>query len=112
MSVEAKQLNVELEHFQTNSESSIINKIHQSKENNFKYIIINPAALTHTSIAIRDALLSVSIPFIEIHISNIYTRESFRSNSWLSDISNGVISGLGFDGYFWALKTAAKRLSK
>lgn len=112
MSLKAKKLSFTLYHFQTNSESSIIDKIHKSKEDNIKYIIINPAAFTHTSIAIRDALLSVNIPFIEVHISNIYARESFRSNSWLSDISSGVISGLGIDGYFWALKTAIKRSLK
>ncbi|QTM69175.1 type II 3-dehydroquinate dehydratase [Buchnera aphidicola (Hormaphis cornu)] len=110
INLQAKQLNVILEHVQTNSESSIINNIHLAKQNNIRYIIINPAAFTHTSIAIRDALLAVNIPFIEVHISNIYARESFRSNSWISDISSGVISGLGLDGYFWALKTAVKRL--
>ncbi|WP_422667313.1 type II 3-dehydroquinate dehydratase [Buchnera aphidicola] len=106
---EAEKLNIELSHIQSNAEHVLIDHIHASK-NNINYIIINPAAFSHTSIAIRDALIAVNIPFIEVHISNIYAREHFRSHSWLSDISQGVICGLGIDGYTWALKTAAKRL--
>ncbi|QCI24454.1 type II 3-dehydroquinate dehydratase [Buchnera aphidicola (Muscaphis stroyani)] len=105
----AKNLNILLSHMQSNAEHVLIEKIHSSK-NYIDYIIINPAAFTHTSIAIRDALIAVNIPFIEVHISNIYSRENFRSHSWLSDVSNGVICGLGLDGYYWALKTASKRL--
>ncbi|BBI01317.1 3-dehydroquinate dehydratase [Buchnera aphidicola (Nipponaphis monzeni)] len=105
----AKKYKIELEHFQSNSESSLINKVHQSKHI-IHYILFNPAAFTHTSIALRDALLAVKIPFIEIHISNIYSRETFRSHSWFSDISNGIICGLGEEGYSWALKTAINRL--
>ncbi|NIG99277.1 MAG: type II 3-dehydroquinate dehydratase [Buchnera aphidicola (Periphyllus acericola)] len=100
-----------LTHLQSNAEHVLIEKIHSSK-NKINYIIINPAAFTHTSIALRDSLLAVQIPFIEIHISNIYSRENFRSHSWLSDISNGVICGLGIDGYKLALKIAIKRLNK
>ncbi|NIH41296.1 MAG: type II 3-dehydroquinate dehydratase [Buchnera aphidicola (Periphyllus aceris)] len=100
-----------LTHLQSNAEHILIEKIHSSK-NKINYIIINPAAFTHTSIALRDSLLAVQIPFIEIHISNIYSRENFRSHSWLSDISNGVICGLGLDGYKLALKIAIKRLNK
>ncbi|CAL4322005.1 type II 3-dehydroquinate dehydratase [Buchnera aphidicola] len=107
----AKLLNTNLIHFQSNAEHSLIQKIHDSK-NSIDYIIINPAAFTHTSIALRDALLSVNIPFIEVHISNIYSREHFRCHSWFSDISKGIICGLGTDGYFWALKSAVKRLCK
>ncbi|WP_343152490.1 type II 3-dehydroquinate dehydratase [Buchnera aphidicola] len=106
----ALSLNINIHHYQSNAEHAIIDKIHESKEK-INYIIINPAAFTHTSIAIRDAFLAVNIPFIEVHISNIYARENFRSNSWLSDISNGVITGFELDGYFWALETAVKRLS-
>ncbi|HET9678803.1 MAG TPA: type II 3-dehydroquinate dehydratase [Buchnera sp. (in: enterobacteria)] len=106
---ESKKLNIKLSHFQSNSEREIIEKIHISK-NNIQYIIINPAAFTHTSLAIRDSLLAINIPFIEVHISNIYSRESFRTHSWFSDISNGTISGLGLEGYIWAIKTAAIRL--
>ncbi|CAL4323806.1 type II 3-dehydroquinate dehydratase [Buchnera aphidicola] len=106
---EADNLNIELIDTQSNAEHVLIEKIHTAKDI-INYIIINPAAFSHTSIAIRDALMAIDIPFIEVHISNIYAREHFRSHSWLSDISQGVICGLGMDGYFWALKTAAKRL--
>jgi len=108
---EAKSCNINLHHIQSNSESKLIDIIHNSK-NNINYILVNAGAFSHTSIAIRDALIAVNIPFIEIHISNIYKRENFRSHSWLSDISSGVICGLGIDGYFWALKTAIKRVNK
>lgn len=106
----AKKFNMLLSHVQSNAEHVLIEKIHAAK-NNINYIIINPAAFTHTSIAIRDALVAVNIPFIEVHISNIYARENFRSHSWLSDISQGIICGLGLDGYYWALKTIHNRLS-
>ncbi|WP_343183414.1 type II 3-dehydroquinate dehydratase [Buchnera aphidicola] len=107
----SKKLSINLMHLQSNAEHILIDKIHNSKKDKINYIIINPAAFTHTSIALRDALLAVNIPFIEIHISNIYARENFRAHSWLSDISNGIICGLGVDGYKWALKTAIKRLN-
>lgn len=106
----SKKLNVNLIHIQSNAEHILIEKIHQSKNNKIDYIVINPAAFTHTSIALRDALLAINIPFIEIHISNIYSRENFRAHSWISDISSGIICGLGVDGYKWAIKTAVKRL--
>lgn len=105
----SEKLNILLSHIQSNAEHILIEKIHSAKENNIDYIIINPAAFTHTSIALRDALISISIPFIEVHISNIYSRENFRSHSWFSDVSQGVISGLGLEGYYWALKTISKR---
>ncbi|QCI18931.1 type II 3-dehydroquinate dehydratase [Buchnera aphidicola] len=105
----SKELNISLNHIQSNAEHILVEKIHSAKEDNIHYIIINPAAFTHTSIAIRDALIAVSIPFIEVHISNIYSRENFRSHSWFSDISQGVITGLGLEGYYWALKTIHKR---
>ncbi|WP_297204232.1 type II 3-dehydroquinate dehydratase [uncultured Pluralibacter sp.] len=107
---EAGALNASLEHLQSNAEHAIIDRIHQAKDN-IDYILINPAAFTHTSVAIRDALLAVSIPFIEIHLSNVHAREPFRHHSYLSDISAGVICGLGADGYTYALQTAIKRLS-
>lgn len=109
MKKEADNLNIELIDIQSNAEHILIDKIHAAKDI-INYIIINPAAFSHTSIAIRDALIAINIPFIEVHISNIYARENFRSHSWLSDISQGVVCGLGVDGYFWALKTAVKRL--
>ncbi|QCO70954.1 type II 3-dehydroquinate dehydratase [Buchnera aphidicola] len=109
LEIKAKKLNISLKHIQSNAEHVLIDKIHSSRKN-IDYIIINPAAFTHTSIAIRDALIAVNIPFIEVHISNIYSRENFRSHSWLSDISKGVICGLGLDGYYWALETISNRL--
>lgn len=96
--------------FQSNAEHEIIQAIHQSKDSGVDFIIINPASLTHTSIAIRDALIAVGIPFFEVHLSNIYARETFRHYSYLSDIAEGVISGLGPQGYFAALETALERL--
>jgi len=107
---QANALNVTLSHLQSNAEYALIDRIHEAK-GNVDYIVINPAAFTHTSVALRDALLAVSIPFIEVHLSNVHARESFRHHSYLSDISAGVICGLGVDGYSWALQTAVKRLS-
>jgi 3-dehydroquinate dehydratase-2 len=86
-----------------------VDLVHSAREEEVKCIIINPGALTHSSIALRDALSGVGIPFIEIHISNIYAREDFRQVSYLSDIAQGVISGLGIEGYELALKTAFKK---
>ncbi|WP_343126430.1 type II 3-dehydroquinate dehydratase [Buchnera aphidicola] len=108
----AKKFNTILLDYQSNAEHKLIKKIHQSKILKIKYILFNPGAFAHTSIALRDALLAINIPFLEIHITNIFAREEFRAHSWISDISSGVITGLGTDGYFWALKTAIKRLQK
>jgi 3-dehydroquinate dehydratase-2 len=107
----AVQLGIKLSHLQSNAEHELINKIHISiKEVDF--IIINPAALTHTSVALRDALLSVNIPFIEVHLSNIHARESFRHHSYLSDVAQGVICGLGPIGYGFALTSAYQHLTR
>ena len=95
---------------QSNAEHEIIDFIQSSKLENTKFIIINPGPLTHTSIALRDTFLSVQIPFIEIHISNIHKREEFRKKSFLSDISDGVIVGCGISGYEYALLEAIKRI--
>lgn len=103
----AEKLNVEVECFQSNIEGEIINKIHSAK-NVFDAIIINPAAYTHTSVAIRDAFSSVKIPAIEVHISNVYSREDFRHNSLIAPVLIGQISGLGVDGYLLALEFFAK----
>ena len=111
LNAEAETLNVTLDSLQSNAEYVIIDRIHQAKDN-IDYILITPAAFTHTSVAIRDALLAVSIPFIEIHLSNVHAREPFRHHSYLSDIASGVICGLGADGYSYALQTAVKRLSQ
>ncbi len=90
--------------YQSNSESELIQIIHQASIDKIHYIIFNPAAFTHTSVALRDALSAVAIPFIEIHISNIYSRETFRHHSYFSDIAAGVISGFGVKGYDLALQ--------
>ncbi|WP_131781148.1 type II 3-dehydroquinate dehydratase [Legionella gresilensis] len=90
--------------FQSNSEAALIDAIHQAADANINYIIINPAAFTHTSIALRDALSAVAIPFFEVHISNIYAREPFRHFSYLSDVAQGVITGFGVKGYLLALQ--------
>lgn len=98
--------------FQSNAEHELIDQIHLAKTNNVDFIIINPGAYTHTSIAIRDAFLSVSIPFIEVHLSNVFAREEFRKQSYLSDIARAVISGLGAFGYEAAVQAASKMLEK
>ena len=105
----ALQNEARIEFFQSNSENDLINELHNAKKRDVNFIIINPGAFTHTSIALRDAFLGVSIPFIEIHISNIYGREEFRKKSFLSDISNGLITGLGTRGYEFALLSILKR---
>lgn len=100
-----------LQIFQSNAEHEIIDRIHDCKKEHVNCIIINPAAFTHTSIALRDALLAVNIPFFEVHLSNIYARECFRHYSYLSDIAEGVISGLGPHGYYAALDCALEKFS-
>lgn len=108
---QAAAANVTLSHLQSNAEHLLIDRIHQARGNT-DFILINPAAFTHTSVALRDALLAVQIPFIEIHLSNVHARETFRHHSYLSDIAVGVICGLGADGYHFALQAAVNRLSK
>jgi len=97
--------------FQSNAEHQLIEKIHQAGPDGVDFILINPAALTHTSVALRDALLGVAIPFIEVHLSNVFARETFRHHSYLSDVAVGVISGLGAHGYELALAAALRRLA-
>lgn len=99
-----------LEFMQSNAEASLIERIHQAKIEGVKFILINPAAFTHTSVALRDALLAVSIPFIEVHLSNVHARESFRHHSYFSDVAVGTIVGLGAQGYELALQAAMARL--
>tara|TARA_Y100001949_G_scaffold30600_1_gene23711 strand:- start:195 stop:635 length:441 start_codon:yes stop_codon:yes gene_type:complete len=98
--------------FQSNAEHELVDKIHKANEEGVKCIVFNPGAFTHSSIALRDALAGTDIPFIEIHISNIYSREDFRQKSFLSEIAVGVISGLGVEGYELALKVAMNRFGK
>ena len=107
----AKSNNMTLSHFQSNAEHELVNAIHQALKNT-DFIIINPAAFTHTSVALRDALLAVAIPFIEVHLSNVHAREAFRHHYYFSDIAEGVIAGLGAEGYEFALQAAIKRLQK
>ena len=97
-------------HFQSNSEGELVNQIHQAAKENVAFILFNPAAYTHTSIALRDALLGTQIPFIEIHLSNVHQREEFRQHSYFSDIAVGTIVGLGSQGYELALQAAIRHL--
>jgi 3-dehydroquinate dehydratase-2 len=97
--------------FQSNSEAELIERIHQAPAGHVAFIIFNPAGLTHTSIALRDALLAAKIPFIEVHLSNVHARESFRQHSYFSDIAVGTITGLGAIGYELALRAAAFQLA-
>jgi 3-dehydroquinate dehydratase II len=99
-----------LEFFQSNAEHRLIEAVHEAGRRRLDFIIINPAAYTHTSVALRDALLAVAIPFIEVHLSNVYAREPFRAHSYFSDIAAGVISGLGAQGYELAMQAALRRI--
>jgi 3-dehydroquinate dehydratase-2 len=104
-----EKASVDLSCFQSNAEAELIDAVQQTPA---KIIILNPAALTHTSVGLRDALLAVNMPFIEVHLSNIYAREAFRQHSYFSDIALGVISGLGAQGYELALQVAEKFLKE
>lgn len=102
----AKNAGAELEAFQSNAESELINRIQLAMSDNTDFIIINPAAFTHTSIALRDALAATKLPFIEVHLSNIFSREPFREKSYFSDLAVGIVSGLSIKGYELALEYA------
>jgi 3-dehydroquinate dehydratase-2 len=106
-----REAGVAVQTFQSNAEAPLIERIHAAKSDETAFIIINPAAFTHTSIALRDALAAVGIPFIEVHLSNVHAREPFRSHSYFSDQAVGVISGLGAQGYELALEAALARLT-
>ncbi len=108
----AKRADVELDCFQSNGEGLLIDRIHAAKLDGVGFIVINPGAYTHTSIALRDALAAVAIPFIEVHLSNVHAREAFRKHSFLSDLAVGVVTGLGADGYEFALEAAIRRNGK
>jgi 3-dehydroquinate dehydratase II len=115
--IQAQVAGITLTAFQSNSESDIVTKIQSlavptASNPKVDFIIINPAAFTHTSVAIRDALSAVKIPFIEVHLSNVFARESFRHHSYFSDIAVGVISGLGADSYYTALQYATNLLTE
>ncbi|WP_199100974.1 type II 3-dehydroquinate dehydratase [Dyella sp. ASV21] len=101
-----------LEAFQSNAEHALIERVHQARVDGTDFILINPGAFTHTSIALRDALAGVAIPFVELHLSNVHAREPFRQHSYLSDIAVGVICGFGADSYRLALDAALQRLER
>lgn len=101
----------ELAHFQSNAEHALIERVHAARDDGSAFILINPAAFTHTSIALRDALLAVGVPFVELHLSNVHAREPFRHHSYLSDVAVGVICGFGADSYRLALDAAMRRLA-
>ena len=105
---QANEAGATLEYFQSNHEGALIDRIHAARTEGVDFIVINPGGLTHTSVALRDAFASVAIPFVEVHISNIHQRESFRHHSYLSGIARGVICGLGADGYRFAIDFALK----
>lgn len=105
---QAQAAGAQLACFQSNHEGALIDRIHAAREEGVDFIVINPGGLTHTSVALRDAFASVAIPFVEVHISNIHARESFRHHSFLSGIAQGVICGLGTDGYRIAIDFALK----
>jgi 3-dehydroquinate dehydratase-2 len=107
---QGKDLGIKVEDFQSNHEGAIIDRIHDAR-GNVDFIIINPGGLTHTSVALRDALAGVAIPFLEVHISNVHAREEFRHRSFLSDKAVGVICGLGVFGYTAAINFVAQKLS-
>lgn len=109
---QAADASLQLENFQSNAEHLLVERIHQAGKEGVRFIIINPAAFTHTSVALRDALLGVAIPFIEVHLSNVHRRESFRHHSYFSDVAEGVITGLGPKGYELALTAVIEVLVK
>ncbi len=106
----ASEAGANLSSFQSNAEGALIDRIHEARKDGTDFILINPGAFTHTSIALRDALIGVAIPFIEVHLSNVHAREPFRRHSYLSDVAVGVICGLGAKGYELALSAALGRL--
>jgi 3-dehydroquinate dehydratase II len=105
---EAGRLGAELACFQSNHEGALVDRVHAARTEGVDAIVINPAAFTHTSVALRDALAGVAIPFIEVHISNVHKREAFRHHSYFSDIAVGTIVGLGVEGYRYAVQAAAR----
>jgi len=109
LTIQASESAVDIDFFQSNSEDGLIDRLHRAKKDAVDYVIINPGAFTHTSVALRDAFLGTDIPFIEVHVSNIYSREDFRKKSFLSDISTGLIAGLGTAGYEFALSSITRR---
>ena len=112
MEARARAAGVQLESFQSNHEGELIDRVQSARTEGIEFIIINPAGYTHTSVALRDALAAVAIPFIEVHLSNIHARETFRRHSHFSDIAIGVICGLGAQGYELAVEFALTHLGR
>jgi 3-dehydroquinate dehydratase-2 len=108
----ARELGHELLAFQSNAEHELIERIHRSRQDNIDFLVFNPGAFTHTSVALRDAISGVRLPFIEVHLSNTHAREPFRRHSYFSDIAVGVIAGLGAFGYELAVRAAAHQLAR
>ena len=106
LTAQAHSSGAKLSYFQSNAEAALVERVQQARNDGTDFIIINPAAFTHTSVALRDALAAVSIPFVEVHLSNVFAREAFRKESYFSDLAVGVISGLGATGYELALQFA------
>jgi 3-dehydroquinate dehydratase-2 len=109
LSAQAQTKGAKLTYLQSNAEATLVDRVQQARTDGTDFIIINPAAFTHTSVAIRDALAAVAIPFVEVHLSNVHAREAFRKESYFSDIAVGVISGLGATGYELALQFALQQ---
>ena len=107
----AEAAEVDLEAFQSNHEGALIERIHAARDQGVRAIVINPAAYTHTSVALRDALAAVAIPFVEVHLSNVHAREPFRQHSYFSDLAIGVICGLGHEGYLLALEYLLNKIN-
>ena len=107
----ARESSHDLASFQSNSEGALIDRIHAAAKEGIAFIVINPGALTHTSVALRDALAAVAIPFIEVHLSNVHARETFRHRSYIADLAVGVITGFGADSYRLGLAAALRRLA-
>ena len=105
------ELGVTVQAFQSNHEGALVDRIHSAREDGTRFVIINPAAFTHTSVALRDALAALERPFVEVHLSNVHRREAFRQHSYFSDLAEAVITGCGAAGYGFALRFAAERLS-
>jgi 3-dehydroquinate dehydratase-2 len=111
LAAKAQAAGAELSSFQSNHEGAIVDRIQQARTEQVDFVLINPAAYTHTSVAIRDALAGVALPFVEIHLSNVHKREAFRHHSYFSDLAEAVICGLGWKGYLYALDFALERLA-
>lgn len=111
LAVIAQESGHDLASFQSNSEGALIDRLHLARKEGIAFIVINPGALTHTSVALRDALAAVAIPFVEVHLSNVHAREAFRHRSYIADLAVGVITGFGADSYRLGLIAALRRLA-